>query len=39
METSRNSVANDLNVIQSGVDGNSKKVLEFENFLKESEEK
>lgn len=38
-ELSRNSVAKDLKAIQSGVDENSKKTLEFENFLKKSENK
>lgn len=39
LEQSRQGTANALKVVQSGIDSNSKKALEFEAFLKESEKK
>lgn len=39
LEPCRNSAANDLKIIQSGVDSNSKKALDFEAFLKKSQKK
>lgn len=39
LELSRTSMDKGLKTIQSGVDSNSKKALEFENFLKASEKK
>lgn len=39
LEQSRQDTANSLKILQWGIDSNSKKTLEFENFLKKSEEK
>lgn len=39
LEMSRNSIDKDCKVLQSGIDENSKKVLEFENFLQQSKDK
>lgn len=39
LEQSRETTANAFKVVQMGIDSNSKKALEFENFLKKSEKK
>lgn len=39
LEQSRQDTANAFKVVQSGIDSNSKKALEFESFLKKSEKK